>query len=57
MSPRPAAKWASPVVSRSVVTAPGRVLKVVRVVSSAQQKDSVARALAAGREARLADDK
>jgi hypothetical protein len=55
MSPKPAAKWASPVVSRSVVTAPDRVLKVVRVVSSAQQKDSVARALAAGREARLSD--
>jgi hypothetical protein len=55
MSPRPAAKWASPVVSRSVVTAPGRVLKVVRVVSSEQQKNSVARALAAGREARLTD--
>jgi hypothetical protein len=55
MSPRPAAKWASPVVSRSIVTPPGRVLRVVRVVSSAQQKDSVARALAAGREARLTD--
>jgi hypothetical protein len=55
MSSRSAAKWASPVVSRSVVTAPGRVLRVVRVVSSAQQKDSVARALAAARDARAAE--
>jgi hypothetical protein len=51
MSPKPAAVWTTPVVSRDIVTAPNRVLKVVRVVASSQQKDSVARALAAGREA------
>ena len=55
MSPRPAAKWASPVVSRSVVTAPGRVLKVVRVVSSDNRRIPSPDP-AAGREARLTDE-
>jgi hypothetical protein len=57
MALRRAAGWASTVVSRKQVSPPGRVFRVFRIVSSEQQKASVARAFSEGRAASDSADK